>query len=152
MQPSDIFLGLGEASFVQLVRSMSLGRLKTYKMFERVKTRFHLQKLNNESLRKAAPRLWMRVGEHDEEFATELAQSILISHLEMIKAVLDFLGIPHEEGFFAEGFDASPYLTEGWQQRVIDQFKGSFPEAPLLFYVNYLAWEAQKAEQVFTPA
>ena len=35
----------------------------------------------------------------------------------MIKDVLDLLGIPHEDGFFAKDLDASDKLTEGWQQR-----------------------------------
>ena len=36
----------------------------------------------------------------------------------MMRAVLDFLGIPNEDGFFAKDLDAPKYLTEGWQQRV----------------------------------
>jgi hypothetical protein len=152
MQLSDIFLGLGEDSFGQLLRSISIGRLKTYQMYERLKTRMHLQKLNTESLRKSAPRCWQRFQEHDEDFATDLSQCILISHLDLIKAVLDYQGIPHEDGFFAKDFDASTYLKEGWQQNVIEHFKGQLPEAVLLFYINHLAWEVQKAEGVFLPA
>lgn len=152
MQLSDIFLGLGEESFGQLLRSVSIGRLKTYHMYERLKTRMHLQKLNTESLRKSSARSWQRMSEHDEDFATDLSQSILISHLDLIKTVLDFLQIPHEDGFFGKDFEAGTYLKEGWQQKVIEHFKGQLPEAVLLFYINHLAWEAQKAEQVFVPA
>jgi len=152
MQLPDIFLGLGEDSFTQLMRSISIGRLKTYQLYEGAKTRLHLQKLNTESLRKAAPRVWQRIKDGDESLATDLSQCMLVSHLEMIKAVLDFLGVPHEDGFFAKDLDASTYLKEGWQQSVIDHFKGTYPDAVLLFYINHLAWEVQKAEQVYLPA
>ena len=152
MQLSDILLGLGEESFSQLIRSISIGRLKTYQLYEGAKVRLHLQKLNTESLRKAAPRLWQRIKDGEAELATDLSQCVLVSHIDMIKQVLDFLGVPHEEGFFAKDMDASTYLKEGWQQSVMDNFKGKFPDAVLLFYVNHLAWEVQKAEQVYKPA
>ena len=90
MQLADIFLGLGEESFGQLLRSISLGKLKTFQLFDRLKTRLHVTKLNTETLRKVRPRCWERLSQPDsEDFATELAQAILISHLDMIKAVLD---------------------------------------------------------------
>ena len=152
MQLSDIYVRLGEDRFQQLIRSISIGRLKTYQLFDRVKTRFHLQKLNAESLKKATPRIWARVNEPDEEFASELAQAVLISHIDMIRNVLDFLGIPHEDGFFAKDADITQHLADGWQQRVWDQFHTSFPPAALLFYINHLAFEMAKAEDVFAPA
>src|ERR1700736_971843 len=107
MQLSDIFLQLGEENFTNLLRSISMGRLKTYQLFDRVKTILYLNKLNSETLRKAAPRIWARIGERDEEFAAEVAQTILISHLDMIRAVLDHQGIPHEDGFFAKDADVA---------------------------------------------
>jgi hypothetical protein len=152
MQLSDIFLALGEPTFTQILRSVSIGKLKTFQLYERVKLRFHLNKLNSESLRKAAPRLYARIAEHDEEFATDIAQTILVSHLDMIKAVLDLLGIPHEDGFFAKDLDASGKLTEGWQQRVYNQFQTTFPEPVLVFYINHLDWELTKSTQIFNPA
>ncbi len=54
---------------------------------------------------KAAPRFWARLVEKDEDFATDLSQAILVSHLDMIKAVLDELGIPNQEGFFDKDID-----------------------------------------------
>ena len=123
MQLSDIFLALGEPAFQQLIRSVSIGKLKTYQLYERVKMRFHMSKLNTETLRKVAPRLWARIIERDEEFATDVAQTILVSHLDMIKDVLDLLGIPHEDGFFAKDLDASDKLTAGWQQRALRRFQ-----------------------------
>ena len=152
MQVSDIFLGLGEETLAHLLRSISIGKLKTFQLYERVKTRLHAQKLNSELLRKIAPRLWSRLEAKDDELATDLAQSILVSHLDLIQATLNFLGIPHEDGFFAKDADVSAHLTDGWQQRVLDEFRNKYPEAVLLFYVNHLGWEVLKADTVFLPA
>ena len=152
MQVSDIFIGLGQPTVAELLRSISLGKLKTFQLYERLKTRLHVTKLNSETLRKIAPRVWDRINERDDEFATELSQAILVCHMDMIQAVLDFLGIPHEEGFFAKDIDGSKYLTEGWQQRTFEHFQGKFPNALLLLYVNHLGWELLKSETLFAPA
>ena len=152
MQLSEIFLGLGEPDFGQLLRSMSLGKLKTYQLFDRMKARLHVAKLNSEHIRKAEPRLWARLSEHDEDLATDLSQAVLVSHMDMIKAVLDHLNIPNQDGFFDKDMDATKYLTEGWQQKAYDQFKDQYPAPLLLFYINHLGWEVAKAEQVFQPA
>jgi hypothetical protein len=152
MQLSDIFLALGEAGFTQLLRTVSIGKLKTYQLYERVKFRFHLQKLNAESLRKAAPKLYARIGNRDEEFATDMAQVILVSHLDMIKDALDHLGVPHDDGFFAKDLDPKAYFTEGWQQRAFDHLKSKYPEPLIIFYINHLDWELMKSETIFSPA
>jgi len=152
MQLSEIFLGLGEEQFRQLLRGISIGKLKTYQLYDRVKVRLHLAKLNSENLRKAEPRLWARLGDKDEDFATDLSQAILVSHLEMIKAVLDELGIPNQDGFFEKDIDGTKYLTDGWQQRTYEKFKTTYPEPVLLFYINHLGWEIGKAEQVYQVA
>jgi hypothetical protein len=149
MQLSEIFLGQGEQPFAELVRGISIGKLKTYQLYDRMKVRFHLAKLNSENLRKAAPKFWARLGEKDEEFAGELAQAILVSHLDMIKAVIDDLGIPNQDGFFDKDIDGSKYLTEGWQQRSYEKFKDAYPPQVLLFYINHLGWEVAKSEEVF---
>jgi len=152
MQLSDIFLQLGEENFNNLLRSISMGRLKTYQLFDRVKTILYLNKLNSETLRKAAPRIWARIGQHDDEFASDVAQAILISHLDMIRAVLDHQKIPHQDGFFAKDADVAGYLPEGWQQQVWEKFHAVYPAPALLFYINHLGWEITKADQVFQPA
>lgn len=149
MQLSEVYVGLGEEALSDLLRSISLGRLKTFQLFERLKYRLHLNKLNSETLRRSAFRLWPRLKEGDEELANELAQAILISHLDMIVAVLNFLEIPHEEGFFAKDLDAKQHLTDGWQQRVYERFKGEYPEKALLFYINHLGWEMTQSNEVF---
>ncbi|MEX2260875.1 MAG: hypothetical protein WD696_02930 [Bryobacteraceae bacterium] len=151
MQLSDVMAGVGEDRFGQLVRSISLGKLKTYQVYERLKTRAHLNKLNTDTLRKAIPRLWSRVGERDEEFASDLAQAVLVSHLNLIVAVLDFLGVPHESGFFAKDLNAEQYLTDGWEQRAYDHFRSAYPEAVLVFYINHLGWELGRSKEPFLP-
>lgn len=152
MQLSDLFIRLGQENFEPLLRSISLGRLRLYQMFDPLKTRLHLHKLNAEHLRKAAPKIWDRLQQDSsQDLATELSQAILISHMDMIKAVLDQLGVPHEEGFFAKNVDVSGHLKEGWQQQAWDGFHEKFPPAPLLFYINHLGWEVLKAEDVFRP-
>jgi hypothetical protein len=149
MQLSDVFLGLGAEGFSQLFHSISIGRLKSYQLFDRAKARLHLAKLNSEMLRKSAPRIWARVAEKDEELCTDLAQFVLVCHLEMIKAVLDFLEIPNQNGFFAKDVDISGCLSEGWQQRVWEKFHEQFPRTALMFYINHLAREMTKETQLF---
>lgn len=151
MEISEVYLGMGQDAFERLVRSISIGKLKTYKMYEGFKVRAHLSKVNVELLRKAVPRFWARLSEHDEEFGRDLAQVILVSHLEMIGAVLDFLGIPHENGFFAKDMDPKPYLTEGWEDRVYQNFREKFLEPLLVFYVNHLRWELLGATELYRP-
>src|SRR5262252_5338116 len=68
----DVYRGAGAEGFAQLVRGISIGKLKTYQIYEGFKVRAHLQKVNTETLRKAVPRLWERIGGRDEEFAKDL--------------------------------------------------------------------------------
>jgi len=152
MQLSDAYLDLGEERFAKVIGSISIGKLKTYQIYEGFKVRTHLHKVNTESLRKATPRFWARLNERDEEFAKDLAQAVLVSNLDMITSVLDFLGVPHENGFFAKDMDAKPYLTEGWESRILDQFQGTYPEPLLVFYVNHLRWELLGAAEPYRPA
>jgi len=152
MQLCDVYLGMGQDAFERLVRSVSIGRLKTFQMYEGFKVRAHLPKVNTELLRKSVPRFWARLEARDEDFGRDLAQAILVSHLEMIVAILDFLGIPHENGFFAKDMDPKPYLAEGWEERVYQKFRESFPEPLLVFYVNHLRWELLGATELYRPA
>jgi hypothetical protein len=151
MQLCEVFQALGEDIFTQLVRGVSIGKLKTYQVYERFKLRARLTKLNSESLRKAEPRLWARVAGGEEDFAADLAQVFLLSHLQMIVAVLNFLKIPNEEGFFDKDLQPDQYLTEGWQERVYNEFSGTYQREVLLFYINHLDWELTKAEKIFVP-
>jgi hypothetical protein len=152
MQMCGVFRALGQDVFRELVRGISIGKLKTYQVYERFKIRAHLVKLNSESLRKAEPKFWSRIEGEDEEFATDLSQVFLLSHLDMIVDVLNFLGIPNDQGFFDKDLKPEQFLTEGWQQRVFENFKEKYQREILLFYINHLDWELNKTEQVFLPA
>lgn len=147
----DVFLSQGESGFTDVLRSVSMSRLRTFQIYEHIKVRTRLVKLNSENLRKAAPRLWARLSEQDEDLAADLSQAILVSHLDMIIAALDLLGVPHQDGFFAKDADVSAHLTEGWQQRAFDGLKDKYPAAVLKFYLNHLAVETGHSDVVFEP-
>jgi len=151
MEISEVYRGLGQDAFTQLIRGISIGKLRTYQIYEGFKVRAHLHKVNTEALRKSAPKFWERIMGGDEEFGRDLAQSILVSHLDLIAAVLDFLGIPHENGFFAKDIDPKPYFTEGWEDRVFEKFRVGNSEPLLLFYINHLRWEMLSATDSYRP-
>ncbi len=152
MQLTEVYQKLGQDAFGQLIKEISIGKLRSYQIYEGFKVRAHLNKLNTETLRKATPRLWTRIAEGDEEFGKDIAQTILVSHLEMIAAVLNFLGVPNENGFFSKDLDPAQYLSDGWRERAYQEFHGKYSGAVLLFYLNHLGWELTKAEDVFLPA
>lgn len=152
MQLCDIYQGLGDQAFRDLLKAISLGKLRTYQLFERLKVRLRLNKLNTESVAKSAPRQWERiVTERDDAFAMELAQAILVCHMDLIIHVLDHLQIPHQEGFFEKDADVSQFLTDGWQQRAWDAFEATHSKAVLAFYLNHLAVEMTKDPVLFNP-
>jgi hypothetical protein len=152
MQMCGVFQALGPEVFHSLVRGISIGKLKTYQVYERFKARAHLMKLNSEALRHAEPKVWARIQAGEEDFATDLSQVFLLSHLDMIVEILDFLGIPNEQGFFDKDLKPEQYLTQDWQARVFQKFSEKYPREILLFYINHLDWELTKAEQIFLPA
>jgi hypothetical protein len=65
--------------------------------------------------------------------------------------VLDFLGVPHENGFFAKDMDPKPYFTDEWEGRVHEKFREVFPEPILIFYINHLRWELLGATELYRP-
>ncbi len=152
MQVPDVFLGMGEAAFAELLKRISISRLRTYQIYEHVKLRTRLNKLNTEHLRHAAPRLWARLSEHDADLATDLAQAILVSNLDMIIAALDALGVEHQDGFFSKDADLSAQLSGDWQQRTYDALKAKYPPVVLEFYLNHLGVESGHAAELFNPA
>lgn len=152
MELCDVFLALGEDTFADLLKRVSISRLRTYQIFEHIKLRTRLVKLNSESLRKAAPRLWERIAAKDVDLAADLSQAILVSHLEMIIAALDLLGVPHQDGFFPKDADVKSHLADGWQQKAFDGLKDKFPASVLKFYLNHLAAETGGADSVYSPA
>ncbi len=152
MQMCGVFQALGQEVFGQLIRGISIGKLKTFQVYERFKLRARLVKLNSESLRKSAPKFWARIEAGEEEFATDLSQVFLLSHLDMIVDVLNALGIPNDQGFFDKDLNPEQYLTEGWRERIYIEFSPKYQREILLFYINHLDWELNKTEQVFLPA
>jgi hypothetical protein len=152
MQMCSVFMALGPDIFKDLLRHVSMGKLKTFQIYDRFKVRAHLPKLNSETLRKAHGKLWARIEAGEEDFATDLSQVLLISHLDMIVDVLDALKIPHQDGFFDKDLKPEEYLTEGWQERVYREFADKYPRPLLLFYINHLDWELTKSETPFVPA
>ena len=152
MQLSGVFLELGEPRLADLVKGISIGKLRTYQLYERFKIRTHLAKVNTENLRKAVPRFWQRFSDGDDELASDLSQAILIAHMDMIVNVLDFLGVPNQQGFFDKDSDAKQHLTDGWRERAFERFRAEYPESLLLFYLNHLGCELGVAERAFLPA
>jgi hypothetical protein len=152
MEISDVYLDMGQEAFGQLIRGISIGKLRTFQIYEGFKVRCRLHKVNTEALRKSVPKFWSRIEAKEEDFGKDLAQAVLVSHLDMIVAILDFLGVPHENGFFAKDMDAKPYFPDGWETRVLEHFRGQFAGPQLTFYINHLRWELLGAAEPYRPA
>ena len=151
MNLHEVYAGLGEERFRELTSSISMGSLRTYKLFETVKIRARLSKLNRAKLRQVTPKLFARLVEGDEDLAKDLAQAILVSHLDFVVAALDFLGISHDgNGFFDKDDEAEAKLDDGWQKRTLENFQESHSEALVLFYINHLDLELGSPEAVFS--
>jgi hypothetical protein len=147
---SEVFISLGRPALDELLGQVAMGALRTYQMFDSFKIRTRLDKLNAEHLRKAAPRLWERLEQKDEDLARELAHAMLVSQIAFVVEVLDFLGITHDgSGFLTKDASLEKQLTEGWQQRVLEAFRGRYPEPLIRLYINHLTWEADKQAPVF---
>ncbi len=152
MELTDVYRALGRQRFEELVQSISMGGLKTYQAFERFKIYARLHKLNRERLRKVIPQLWQRLEAGEQELARELSQAVLISNLAMVAEILDFLEIRHDgNGFFEKNTTAAEQLKNGWQQRVLEKFSGTYSEPLLLLYINHLDWELGKPGAPFVP-
>lgn len=153
MTLTDAYRALGRPRFDTLVGAVSIGALKTYSVYEGFKARSRLGKLNRQRLRRAAPRLWARIAEGDSGLARDFAQAVLVSNIDFVVSVLDFLEIPHDgNGFFDKDANPGEKLSNGWRQRVFDEFRGRRGEALVLFYINHLGWEMGRAEEPFTGA
>jgi len=152
MQISEMFRALGEDGFAEVMRTVTISKLKTYKLYENLKARAHLPKLNVAGLKKATPRFFERLDQGDEDLAGDLAQAVLVSNLDMIVAILDHLGLEHRDGYFDKGYEADDVLKEGWRKKTFEHFQNDYPKPLLVFYLNHLAHETTKAEDLFTPA
>jgi len=152
MKLHELFVALGEDCFKSQLSGISIGTLRTYQIYDRVKTRCHLAKLNTESLRTASGRLWERLKGGEEDLALELSQAMLISQIKLIVDVLNYFEIPHDEGFFAKETDPKTYLKEGWQQTAFDHFKTIYKPDLVVFYLNHLDHEMDENHTIFQPA
>ena len=97
---SEVFLGLGEENFQGLLRSISMGKLRSFQLFDRFKTRTHLPKLNSESLRLAVLigpvyALGLFLGTHMFGLASEVLFRSICYGLIALAAVL---GLPLLDG------------------------------------------------------
>ncbi len=146
-----VYESLGQERCGQLVRAISIGALRTYGVYEAVKVRSRLHTLNRQKLRAASPKLWKRIAEGDADLARDLSQAVLVSNIPLIVAVLEFLGIEHDEnGFFAKDADYSEQLASGWAGSVFEQFSGRYPEDLVLLYINHLGWETGTLDSPYT--
>lgn len=148
---SQIYESLGTERFADLLRTISMGKLKTYQLYERLKIRLHVQKLNSETLKKISYRLYERIQQGDQDLATELAQAILLCNMDVVVDVLDHNGIPHEDGFFAKELDPKEHLKDNWRENTFQALREKYSPALLVFYLNHLAFELSAGEDVFTP-
>ncbi len=147
---SQVFVSLGREALGELTNRVSIGALRTFQIYDQVKLRTHLNKLNAEHLRRAVPRLWERLEHGDEELARDLAQAVLVSNLDFVVEVLDHLGVPHDgNGFFQKDAQTREHLKEGWQREVLERFRGRYPESLVRLYINHLMWELDKQAEVF---
>ena len=152
MDLPEVYRALNRERFEELIKTVSMGSLKTYQVFESFKIHARLHKLNRERLRKAAPQLWQRIETGDQDLAREFSQGVLVSNLPMVAEILDALEIPHDgNGFFEKNTGAAEQLKDGWQQRIYDKFREQYAEPLLLLYINHLDWELGKPSQPFIP-
>ena len=145
-----MFQSLGQEGLDELVKRISMGALRSYKVYEGFKVRTHLHKLNAEHLRKAVPKLWERLGQGDEDLARDLSQAVLVSNLDFVVEALNLLGVPHDgSGFFQKNDETRNHLTDGWQQRLLNELRSRYPEPLIKLYINHLLWEVDKSSEVF---
>ena len=70
----------------------------------------------------------------------------------MIKAVIDDLGIPNQDGFFDKDIDGAKYFTEGWQHKTYDKFKDDISRASAAVSTSTI-WLGNwpRAKKIFQP-
>ena len=154
MELTAVYEAFGSDRTCNLVRSVSLGALRTFGVYEAIKVRSRLRTLNRQKLRAVAPRLWERIKDGDAGLARDLSQAVLVSNIPLVVEVLDLLEIEHDgNGFFAKDGDYSSQLSDGWEQRVFEHCKDRFDTDLVLLYINHLGWEMEAlAEPFLQPA
>ena len=150
MDLAEVYSALGQEPCAKLVRSISVGALRTYGAYQEIKIRSRLRRFNRKRLRAAAPRLWQRVVNGDEGLARDLSRAVFVSNIPVMVEVLDLLGIEHDgSGFISKVGEHAERLKPGWEQRAYDHVSGRFPEELVLLYINHLGWETKTLDQPF---
>ena len=150
MELAEVYVALGQDRTVRLARTISIGALKTYGVYEGIKIRSRLHKFNRQKLRAAAPKLWRRISSGDGGLARDFSQAVLVSNIPLIIEVLDLLEIEHDEnGFFAKDSDYSEQLSSNWPDTVSESVAGRYPEELVLLYINHLGWETGTLDEPF---
>ncbi len=145
-----VFASLGQDRSVRLVETVSISALRTFGVYEAIKVRSRLRKLNRQKLQTASPALWRRITEGDSDLARDLAQAVLVSHIALVAEVLDSLGIEHDgNGFYSKDEDHSGKFKPGWPSTVLGHFGERYPRDVVLLYINYLGWETGVLESPF---
>lgn len=153
MELAEVYQALGEERTARLVRTVSIGALKTFGVYKDVKVRSQLHTLNRQKLRAAASKLWQRIVAGDKDLATTVGQAVLVSNVPLIIESLDFLEIEHDgNGYFDKDADYSKRFAAGWERTLFDRFRERYPEELVLFYVNHLGCETGTLERPFLGA
>lgn len=150
MELTAVYAAFGSDRTSGLVQTVSLGALRTFGVYEAVKVRSRLKKLNRQKLRAAAPKMWERIKDGDTDLARDLTQAVLVSNIPLVVEVLDLLEIEHDgNGFFAKDGDYSSQFSNGWEQKVFKHCKDRFDTDLVLLYINHLGWEMDALDKPF---
>lgn len=150
MDLAEVYEALGQERVAPSIRTISMGALKTFGVYQAVKVRSRLRKLNRLNLRRAAETLWQRVADGDTDLGRDLSQAVLVSNIPLVTEVLDFLGIEHDgNGFYSKDDDHADQLSEGWAERAFVHCKDRFDQGLVLLYLNYLGWETETLKEPY---
>lgn len=150
MDLAEVYEALGQERVAGSIRTISMGALKTFGVYQSLKVGSRLRKLNRSNLQRAAGRLWQRVADGDTDLGRDLSQAILVSNIPLVTEVLDCLELEHDgNGFFSKDSDHADKLTEGWAERVFAHCKDRFDQDLVLLYINYLGWETKALDEPF---
>lgn len=150
MDLAEVYEALGQERVVRTARSISMGALKTFGVYQALKVGSRLRKLNRSNLQRAARNLWQRVADGDTDLGRDLSKAVLVSNIPLVIDVLDCLELEHDgNGFFSEDSDHADKLSEGWAEKAFAHCKDRFDQDLLLLYINYLGVETEALDEPF---
>ena len=150
MDLAEVYEALGQERVARSIRTISMGALRTFGVYQALKVGSRLRKLNRLNLQRATGRLWQRVADGDTDLGRDLSQAVLVSNIPLVTEVLDCLELEHDgNGFFSKDSDHADKLTEGWAERVFAHCKDRFDQDLILLYINYLGWETKVLDEPF---